>query len=188
MILASRNNLFRFEFPKVFIPQEVKDRWLPYVRRMPAPTEDISAIVNYSIQSVTVPNFNYEPAKQVKPGNASRARGTVRQWRGALSPEMLIDRGFEVTFKLLDGFFNYWVMMETFFHHYAHETAKPFIMDVPLRILDAEGTVMYTVLFHDVLFTEVGKFDLSYSEAAPDHQTFSCLFKFNEITYQFEGG
>ncbi len=186
MILSSRNDLFRFEFPKVFIPQEVKDRWAPYIRRMPTPTEDVSSLVNWSIQSLSIPNFSYVPVEQVKPGYASTARGTTRRFRNSMSQEMMVDRQFEVTFKLLDGYFNYWVMMETFFHHYAHEIRVPFIHDIPLRIMDAEGTIMYSIVFHGCLFTELGKFDLSYSEVTPDHQTFTCQFAFNEVTYKFD--
>jgi hypothetical protein len=188
MILSSRSDLFRFEFPKVFIPQEVKTRWAPYVQRMPTPTDDISAMVNYSVQSFTVPNYNYQAIEQVKPGNGTTARGTVRKWRNSLSPEMMSERKFEVTLKLLDGYWNYWVMLETFFHHYDFDTRDPFIVDMPLRIMDAEGNVLYTVTFHDCLFTGIDKFDLSFSEVEPGVKTFTCNFEFNETAVTFDAG
>lgn len=188
MWLGSRSDLFRMEFPKVFIPEDVKAKWAPYVRRMPTPTENISDIINYSIQGVTVPNFNYEPVEQVKPGNAERARGTTRKWRGSMSQEMLVDRKLEVSFKMLDGYFNYWVLMDTFFAHYAFENTKPFTVDLPLRILDQEGTVMYTMVFHDVLYTGLDRFELSYSAVSQDHRTFNCSFEFNEVAVTFELG
>mgnify|MGYP007122144367 CR=1 FL=1 len=186
MILQSRSDLFRFEFPKVFFPKEVKDRWRAYVERMPIPTSDVPSLVNYSVQSFTVPNYNYQPAEQVKPGWDPTARGSVRKWRNSLAAEMLSERKFEVTMKLLDGYWNYWVMHETFFHMYASENREPFLVDLPLRILDADGNIMYTVTFHDCLFVGIDKFELSYSDVDTGAKTFNCNFEFNETTVAFD--
>jgi hypothetical protein len=61
MILQNRNDLFKIELPRVFIPTDIKERYSPYVFRMPTPVQDISDLVNYSIQSITIPNFNFSP-------------------------------------------------------------------------------------------------------------------------------
>ena len=102
MILKNRNDLFKIELPRVFIPGEVKERYMPYINRMPTTIKDLSDIVNYSIQSISIPNFNYQPVEQVKPGNQAQAKGTTRRWRQSMSHEMLIDRNFTITFQLLD--------------------------------------------------------------------------------------
>ena len=188
MQLAARKDLFRFQLPKVFVPMEIRDRWRPYFERQPMPTSDVVGILNYTIQSVTVPNFNFQPVEQGKPGNADIARGTTRQWRQSMSPEMLIDRQFSVTFKLIDGYVNYWIMMETFFHYYAFSTREPFTCDMPVRILDDDGSVMYTVTFHDVLYTGLSDFELTYSELDVDLMNFTADFSFNEMTVQFDEG
>lgn len=186
MILNNRNDLFKIEFPRIFIPDNIKERYAPYIFRMPTPVTDVSDLVNYSIQSITVPNFNYDPVEQVKPGNGDRARGTVKKWRQSLSPEMMIDRTFTVTFQLLDGNVNYWILLETFFHYYSFQNTKPYMMDVPLRIFDAEGNCMYTTLFKDCLFTGLNEFTLSYSDLTPEFKTFDCSFAFNDININFQ--
>ena len=186
MILQNRNDLFKIELPRVFIPTEVKERYNPYVFRMPTPVQDISDLVNYSIQSITIPNFNFSPVEQIKPGNYPQAKGTVRKFRQSLSPEMLIDRTFTITFQLLDGNVNYWIMLETFFHYYAYENESPYTFNIPLHIFDAEGIRMYSVTFKDCLFTGLNQFTMSYSEVTPEFRTFECTFSFNEINMDFQ--
>jgi hypothetical protein len=186
MILQNRNDLFKVELPRVFIPKDIKARYEPYLYRMPTPITDVSDLVNYSIQSITIPNFNYQPVEQVKPGYYDQAKGTVRKWRQSLSPELLIDRNFSITFQLLDGNVNYWIMLETFFHYYSYETTEPYTYNIPLRIFDAEGFCMYTTTFKDCLFTGLNQFSLSYSELTPEFRTFEANFSFNEISIDFE--
>jgi len=186
MILQNRNDLFKIEFPRVFIPSYVKQRYDPYVFRMPTPVNDISDLVNYSIQSITIPNFNFSPVEQTKPGNWPQAKGTTRRFRQSLGMETLIDRNFTVTFQLLDGNINYWILLETFFHYYSYDTKAPYMMNVPLHILDAEGIRMYTVTFKDVMFTGLNQFTMSYSEITPEFRTFEATFAFNEIDMDFQ--
>jgi hypothetical protein len=185
MILQNRNDLFKIELPRVFIPDDVKSRYSPYIHRMPTPVTDISDLVNYSIQSITIPNFNYQPVEQVKPGNAPQAKGTTRRWRQSLSHEMLIDRNFTITFQLLDGNVNYWILLETFFHYYSFDNDEPFTFDIPVHIFDSEGIRMYSVQFHDCLFTGLNQFSMSYSELTPEFRTFECTFGFNEMKIDF---
>jgi hypothetical protein len=186
MILQNRNDLFKVELPRVFIPKEIKARYEPYLFRMPTPITDVSDLVNYSIQSITIPNFNYQPVEQTKPGYYEQAKGTVRKFRQALSPELLIDRTFTITFQLLDGNVNYWIMLETFFHYYNYNTTNPYHCDVPLRIFDAEGMCMYTSYFKDCLFTGLNQFTLSYSDITPEFRTFEANFSFNDIQIDFQ--
>jgi len=186
MILQNRNDLFKVEIPKIFIPQEIKDRYKPYLERMPTPIDDISDLVNYSIQSISLPNFNFEPVEQTQPGYDDTKRGTVRKFRASLSKEMLIDRNFTITFQLLDGNVNYWIMLETFFYYYAHENKKAFMCNIPVRILDAEGICMYASTFVDCLFTGLNEFTMSYSEITPEFRTFECTFAFNELKIDFQ--
>jgi hypothetical protein len=153
---------------------------------MPTPVQDVSDLVNYSIQSITIPNFNYTPVEQTKPGYYEQAKGTVRKFRQSLSPEMLIDRTFSVTFQLLDGNVNYWIMLETFFYYYDYSTANPYTFNLPVRIFDAEGFCMYSSTFVDVLFTGLNQFTMSYSEITPEFRTFEATFAFNSMQIDFQ--
>lgn len=184
----AREDLFKVELPKIFIPDVIKKRYEPYLFKLPTPIQNISDLVNYSIQSISIPNFNYSPVEQVLPGITKNRpyRGSTRSYRNSLSPEMLIDRKFSITFALMDGYLNYWIMLETFFHYYAFEQKELYTCDIPLRILDSDGYNLYSAIFKDCLFTGMNQFELSYSGIAPEFKTFECNFAFNNLLMDFQ--
>ena len=192
MIANSRSDLFNVELPKVFIPEHIKKLYNPYVFRMPIVINNISDLINYSIQTITIPTFNYEPVQQVKPknnmshSNPDRHIGKEINWRSSINSMDLPDRNFTITFQLLDGYVNYWILLQTFHYYYDFDNKKPYTFDVPVRILDSEGNVMFTVLFHEVLFTGMSEFQISYSDVVQEFKTFDCNFRFNEMRMKFE--
>lgn len=185
MILGNRNDLFKIELPKIFLPSSIKDKYIDYVFRMPGNIRDVMDLVNYSIQSITIPNFNYEPVEQVQQGNGDRKHGTTKLYRQSLNKEMLLDRKFTITFQLLDGNINYWILLDTFFAYYAFEESKKYIPDISIKIYNAEGLHMYSVVFKECLFTSVGEYTLSYSEISPEFKTFDIEFRFNTMDVDF---
>jgi len=55
MILSARNNQFKFEFPRNFIPKEISDKYKPYLNRMPgAMIKEPIDYFNYGIQSMNL--------------------------------------------------------------------------------------------------------------------------------------
>jgi hypothetical protein len=186
MVLGNRNDLFKVELPKIFIPDDIKAKYKNYILRLPSNIKDITDLINYTIQSITVPNFNYDPVEQVQSGYADVKRGTSRLYRNALSEEMLLERKFTITFSLLDGDINYWILLDTFFAYYNFEnTTDKFIPDISIKLYNAEGLHMYTVKFTGCLLTSVGEYTLSYSEITPEFKTFDVGFSFNAMEMDF---
>ena len=56
MKLSAKNNQFRFEFPRTFIPSEIVDKYKPFIQKMPGNmiSEPID-FFNYGIQSLNIP-------------------------------------------------------------------------------------------------------------------------------------
>ena len=192
MIPNSRSDLFLVELPKVFIPEHIKKLYKPYVFRMPILINNVSDLVNYSIQSISIPTFNYEPVQQMKPkknsslNNMDRHIGKEINYRSSINPLDLPDRNFTITFQLLDGYVNYWILLQTFHYYYDFDNRKLYTFDVPVRITDGDGNIMFTVMFHDVLFTGMSEFQISYSDVVQEFKTFDCTFRFNEMRMKFE--
>ena len=117
MILNSRNNLYDFRFPRKFVPEEVANKYKSYLNRIPGSllAEPIDYI-NYSIQGINVPGISFDPITQADND------GTTRYHRGAVPIQNTIQREFTVTMQLLDGFINYWIMMDTLLYYYARST------------------------------------------------------------------
>ena len=196
MFLNARSDLFKVEFPRTFIPKEIKDKYAPYVFAMPTMINDVTDLVNYTIQSVTIPTMNWTPVEQVKPQQADRsaevpsqnslgqsttAAGRTRRWRSSLNYQEIFTKEFQVTFQLIDGHVNYWIMLDTLLWYYDRKNKERFTESIPVRILDAEGNVMFTALFLDTLFIGLTEYQLSYSDLSQEFKTFDASFVYNTL-------
>ena len=65
MLVSARNNQFRFNFPKTFIPKEIIDKYRPYLNRIPGNMiKEPIDFLNYGIQGLNLPGPSYDPVEQ----------------------------------------------------------------------------------------------------------------------------
>lgn len=200
MFLNARSDLFKVEFPRNFITQSLKDKYAPYVFRMPTMINDVSDLINYTIQTVTIPTMNFTPVEQVKPegknrfiqeepspnalGQSSTEAGRIRRWRSSQNIQEIFTKEFTVTFQLIDGHINYWILLDTLLYYYDFKNKERFTENIPVRILDAEGNVMFTAQFVDCLFTGLTEYQLSYSDLSQEFKTFDATFQYNSLSLE----
>ena len=85
-----------------------------YLNRIPGGLiEETIDYVNYSIQGITLPGFGYDAVEQLQ------MPGIQRQYRDAKPVEELLQKEFIVTFQFLDGYINYWILLETLLYYYS---------------------------------------------------------------------
>ena len=107
MILNARQNGFIFNFPKGFVVDSVVNKYEKYVKRMPIPYDTVNDFINSTIQQVNFPTLRtIDTAEQIRPG------GFKQTYKSATTLQNLIQRDFTVTFKLGEGFINYWILYE----------------------------------------------------------------------------
>lgn len=184
MILSSRNNLFLMQFPKEFVPKEIEDRYRPYLNRIPGNliTRCID-LINYTVQGVTLPGVSYNVQQQ------TFVYSRQINWRDSVTEQQVLAKDVNVTFQLIDGFLNYWLMMDIYDYWYKFSTAQPWLPNGHvLRFLDSEGNIMMSVGLGRMLFNEMGGLELSHSSNTPDFQTFDCGFTFNDLDIKLELG
>ena len=181
MILNSRNNSYDFRFPRNFIPEEVVEKYKKYLNRVPGGllAEPVD-FVNYSIQGINIPGITFDPITQADND------GTTRYHRGAVPIQNTIQREFTVTFQLLDGFINYWIMMDTLLYYYARTTKEPYIEPFTLRILDAEGASVAYMQFEKIIMNSINELNLTMSENVADFATFEVNFFYNKLNLRME--
>ena len=200
MFLNARSDLFKVEFPRTFIPDALKDKYSPYVFRMPTMINDVTDLINYTIQTVTIPTMNYEPVEQMIPdtknkfapvavspnslGNSSTEAGRKHKWRSSSNIQEVFTKEFTVTFQLIDGHINYWILLDTLLYFYDFQNRERFTENIPVRILDAEGNVMFTAQFTDCLFTGLTEYQLSYSDLSQEFKTFDATFQYNTLALE----
>ncbi len=197
MFLNSRSDLFKVEFPRTFIPKAIKDKYAQYVFRMPTMINDVTDLINYTIQTVTIPTMNYTPVEQVKPdvksplqqsntnpnslGSSSTDAARTRRWRSSGNYQEIFTKEFTVTFQLVDGHVNYWILLDTLLYYYDPTTKSRFTENIPVRILDSEGNLMFTAMFMDCLYTGLSEYQLSYSDLSQEFKTFDATFQYNTL-------
>jgi hypothetical protein len=181
MILNSRNNLFNFKFPKTFIPKEVSDKYRKYLDRMPGNLiSDPIDFINYSVQGVGLPGIEFDPIEQ------SPNDGTTTYHRGAVPIQNTIERQFTIEMQLLDGFINYWIMQDTLLYYYSRGVKKPFLDDLKLQILDAEGIHVMSAVFEKPIMNSITELELNMSTNIAEFNTFSLNFYYNKFNLKLE--
>lgn len=182
MILNSRNNLFFFEFPKGFIPQFVIDKYKPYLNRIPGNLlEEPLDLINYTIQGVTTPTLGFDPPE------LGTNDGTSIYFRGALPTQNIIGREFSVTMQLIDGYINYWIMLETLlFYHHDTQKENDYLPPFSLRFLDSEGNALVNMKLVEPIYKNISEITLSYSANSPEFETFQVDFNYNLLELNVE--
>ena len=183
MLLNARQNGFIFNFPKQFFSKSVEDKYLSYIKRMPIPYDTLKDFMNSTIQQVTFPTFqSIDHVEQTRPG------GYKQSYKSSTNIQNLVRRDFNVTFKLGEGFINYFIMYETIVEALDFNNKEEYLPDMKLRLLDHMGVIMATVEFQQPIFTSISEVQLNYSSTTPQFSTFSIGFKCNYVNTTLEIG
>jgi hypothetical protein len=183
MILNARQNGFIFNFPKGFIVDSVVEKYEKYVKRMPIPYDTVNDFINSTIQQVNFPTLRtIDTTEQIRPG------GFKQSYKSATTLQNLIQRDFTVTFKLGEGFINYWILYENIIKFLDFQNPDQYLQDFRLLLLDNEGVIMASVLLQQPIFTSLSEIQLNYASSTPQFSTFSIGFKCNYVDVKLEIG
>lgn len=177
MFLSSRNNQFKFEFPRKFIPDEIADKYRAFINRIPGGMiKEPIDIFNYGIQSINLPGPSFDPVTQ------NDFPGFTRNFRDAKPTQELFDRNLTVTMQSFDGFINYWMAVELMQYYYSRDGKQPWVPGgVGLQLMDGEGNLFMTAQLQEMIMTGVGSLDLNFSSNTVDFQTFDITFVYNTL-------
>lgn len=191
--LSPRYDLFRFSFPKDFLPKDLEEK---YQKLFITDSAVISSPINYlneSIVGVTFPGISDINITQAQHGfNATeRKLGKInvepKHEINHVSPENpleKIDKEFKVTFRLNQGFYNYFMLYETIFY----KMCKP--LDYPpqdilyIELLDATGNIISRVKFINCYIDGIEGLNFDYTKIEREAGTFEVTFKFDNIDYE----
>lgn len=174
MLLNARDNLFEFNFPRNFIPEHIAKKYKPYLTRIPGNLiEEPVDFINYTIQAINVPGFGYDPVEQTRRG------GRKIQYRDSKPETELSQKELIVQFQLVDGYINYWMLLETLKYYYDMDTEEPFCENLNLRMTDGEGNALVTARLIAVLMRQIDDLDMSFASNVAEFRTFNVTFAYN---------
>ena len=180
----ARKDLFYVEFTKKFIPDQIEEFYKPYVKNMPTQIDSPRVLVESTLQGITVPSYQYEGVNQGHVDTLNNNEITTN-WRSTVNAQELTEKSLSLTFKLIDGYVNYWVLLDTFFYHYDMKNPEAFIGDISLRMIDTNENVMFTRVYKDCIMTSISDFELSYSENIQTFETFTIGLQYSKAETVF---
>lgn len=180
----SRKDLFIVAFPREFISNEIETFYQPYVKRMPSYIDSPRELVKSTVQAITIPSFGYDVVSTIYKDKYTPS-GITRQNRGSLNVQDLSNKSLEITFKMINGYVNYWIMLDTFFEKYAYENNNPYMFDLPVHIIDNDGNIMFTRVFKDCIFSAISEFQISYGDNVAGFDTFTITFNYTLTETKF---
>lgn len=177
MFLPARNSQFEFFFSKGVVPDEIERKYKPYFDRIPGtPVTRCVDFINYGIQGFNLPGVRFDPVVQT-----DRETPYGRIYRPAASPESTMDKDITVTSQLFDGYLNYFVWLDMFYHYY-NSGENLSLPGVPfIKLMDGSGYETLEIKFRNVLFTGIDDLDFNFSSNTIDMQTFNCTFRAQEV-------
>lgn len=172
MILGAKNNIFRLEFPVGYFFDSVCKKYEPYIKRLPIPYDNVRDFMNSSVQSVSFPAIEGPTVEQ-------KVAEDPIIWKGYGNLEHWMGREFTVTFRLYEGYLNYWIMFDQLRTFYSYENRKALLPDLILQFMDNNGYEFIAFRFGQTLLTSISELELSFSSNMPEGSTFTCNFKYN---------
>lgn len=191
--LSPRYDLFRFSFPKDFLPKEVEEKYQTMFSKNPGVIMTPIDYLNESIQGINFPGITdllvQQPQHSVngitrKLGRINTDPKTDITYQSTSNPLDKISKEFKVTFRFNQGFYNYFMMYETIFYQACKPINRGHIPVLYIELLDSPGHIISRILFKDVLIDGIDGLDFNFSKVEREMGTFDVTFKFNNIDFE----
>lgn len=190
--LSPRYDLFRFAFPKDFIPKEVNDKYQKVLSKNAGVLTTPIDYLNESIQGINIPGISDLTIDQEQHShnsisgerlNVEPARQNT--YKTPANPLANISKEVTVTFRFNQGFYNYFLLYETIFWKYCKPLDYPNEDYLYIDLMDETGRVTARIKYYDCHINGIDGIDLNYSKIERDTGTFDVVFKFNNIDFVF---
>lgn len=192
--LSPRYDLFRFSFPKDFLPKEIEEKYYKILNTNSGVITTPIDYLNESIQGVNFPGMSDILIQQQQHGinSGERRFGKINvepkhdiNYQSTSNPLDKISPEFKVTMRINQGLYNYFMMYETILHQMDKTKEYNDSAVLTLEIMDAAGVVTSKIYFKQVLMDGIDGLDFSYNKVERESGTFDITFKFNNIDFEF---
>ena len=196
--LSPRWDLFRFSFPKDFLPAPINDKYMSILSKNAGVIVTPIDYLNESIQSISIPGISDINIQQQQHSTNSIVRSNVPgkkvintepktdiTYTTSNNPLDKIEKEFRVKFRLNQGLFNYYMLYETIFYRICKPLDYGPDKVLYIEILDETGTIRSRIKFFDVYIDGIEGLEFDYSKLDRESNDFSVTFKFNNIDFEF---
>ena len=174
--LSGKRNNFRFHFPKVFVPDEIEEKYRPILKRVPGiMCDSVIDFINLQIKSIEL-QVNPETYQPIEQKDSGTPYGRIS--RSDAYPDYLWKKEMTITFQLDQAYLIWNIMCELFIYYY--QIKDKYLPKPPgMEVLDCNNKVLYRITFIDLLFTGVSDF----SSNSIDQKTITTTWSANKINF-----
>lgn len=192
--LSPRYDLFRFAFPKDFLPKDIESKYQTILDKNPGVIASPIDYLNESIQGINFPGISDINIQQIQHSSNSIERSNNRfnvepktdiTYTTSSNPLDKIDKQFKVTFRMNQGLYNYFMLYETIFYRICKPLDYGPDKVLYIELLDEDGVITSRIVFYDVYIDGIDGLDFNFNKLDRDAGTFDVNFKFNNIDFEF---
>ena len=191
--LSPRYDLFRFAFPKDFIPKELEEKYRKILEKNAGVVTTPIDYLNESIKGINIPGISELTVDQTQHStNSITGRGRINveasRENTYKSPSNIlsnIDKEVTVTFRFNQGFYNYFLLYETIFWKYCRPLDYKNEEVLYVELLDETGRITARIKYLDCHISGLDGLEFDYSKLERDGGDFNITFKFNNIDFTF---
>lgn len=190
--LSPRYDLFKFQFPKDFLPKELDEKYAKVLAKNASVLTSPIEYLNESIQGVSFPGISELVSEQdqiaLNPNRFIEGKqGTEPFYKHSyispINPLAAIEREFKVTMRQNQGLYNYWMMYETIFHKILKDKEPMFDECFTLFIMNETGEACARVDMYDNYIKGIDGIEFNYNKVDRQTDTFDVTFAFNNIQF-----
>jgi hypothetical protein len=174
MRISSQNNAFIFNLPADMVEPYLVQQFQDLMDKNFIPYESVLEYLNSTIKEIVFPSLTFETKQQIK------KRGKIINWKDSKHVMDNFNSEIDITFRSVDSHLNYFILLQTLLEFYLN-TKKHQIPFFSINILDKDGTLIYTLIFEEVLLKSLSEVRLSYQHYDVTEKTFTLTFKYNFI-------
>lgn len=202
--LSPRFDLFRFEIPKDYIPDAIRNRYDDLLSKKQGVITNSIDYLNESIQGVNIPGMSDLVHEQQQVSHNSIERNEcglgrinieashVNSTYSSENPLSRINKEIIVKFRLNQGLYNYLMMYETIMYKYVrsqeeaiHESSHDVFT---LSLLSDDGLPTARILFYQPKISGIDGLEFSYNKVDREFETFDLTFVYNNVDFVFSEG
>lgn len=192
--LSPRYDLFKFAFPKDFLPKNIESKYLEILNKNPGVITTPIDYLNESIQGINIPGISDVNIQQVQHSSNSISRNSNRfnvepktdiTYTTPSNPLDKIEKQFKVTFRMNQGLYNYFMLYETIFYRICKPLDYGPDRVLYIELLNEDGVITSRIIFYDVYIDGIDGLDFNFNKLERDAGTFDVTFKFNNIDFEF---
>lgn len=198
--LSPRMDLFRFKFPKDFLPEELNEKYKRIISKNKAVIYEPIEYLNESIQGITFPGISDLLVEQTQhsplhPENENYNKG-IKSHRLNVEPQRTnvtyspanplsqITGEFTVTLRRCQGLYNYWMLYESIFYKTLKQYNRAGKDDVfYISIMNEDGIAVARLKLFQPRIDGIDGLEFSYNKTERENGTFDIKFRFNNIDF-----